>query len=1845
MALRLAFTGLSVLAVGPATGDIHEPPPEDIPCEVFEECTPTPTLTPTRNPTPQPSCSTLAPGAVLCDDFNKNSIDRSRWTTSLTGAPTLSATSGRVETSIPQTATNFGAYLRSNGCTLRGDFDVQVDFDLLDWPAGSGARAGLYVYESSASACEVRRVSYSDGEFPETTAREVYTTWYLDRQGDIVPTSDRHGKLRLVRVGNLMTAYYLSDSGWATVGACPPTSSDVGFAFGSWSWNDLFAHRAARVGFDNFIVSQGELVCPSGHIVAASVPEFSGEQGQNNWYYGYVAPATGPDFIPMPQFAGDWFVDRTRYWTVINTAGGHPNGMIGGKTPIEHWAVRRWVSEVSGNITIYISLAKADTGGGNGIEGRVVIGGTTVFSKVIAFNDSLGIDTAISANVKLGSTVDFVIDPLDSNDLYDETRFTAIITTESAPPPPSCGTLAPEAAFCDDFNDNSINSESWTVWIDGSGPTIEEKNQRLEVASPADPLPSATGTFGALCGGVCQLQGDFDMQVDFQMLEAPLLSGVRVGMLVSDRPTPPGITGPGTISVTRSSRIQFHPNDVYELYSGTAGTTNEAPTSDLSGRVRLVRTGDTLIGYYFSNGAWMLLGPGFPVPASILYFYTGSFSGRSIRVALDNFIIINQGNQGRLVCPATPTPTPTASPTAQVTPPCVPNCSGRCGNASDGCGGTCASQPCGENQVCSNDVCVSRAPVIYQEPVEMMELSGNNPYAAFNSLPTERPNEYHTGMDVKSHNHAPNDRTTPVYPAADGRIEAMFRTPDTDTRCDNMTPFTADVMNRNLGNVVIIRHPHGRFSLYGHLDCVDAGVDPGVEVVGGTAGTRLGIMGNSGPGNIRRNDTAVYGVHLHFEIKDIGKLGDRWDTQFNVGYVPDIPDGYGYRAPDTFLSPFSETEITPVVFAVAANEVIIRSGPGTMYSKLGYAQQNQHLVARARNGDWLKVDVPNAAGRVSGWGARVFGGETLLAEIPNAMQVRVVNTGVDGLFIRTEARATGDTTHVLTPASTVGVPPTRLTRLKVWDDQRFSVRDRAETGGVTWYEIDVPASVGARTSGWISGEFAESGKPRLAYYALGDSIAAGHGLPSGYGRAQGTCRVSPDAYPGIVASRLSKESGFEVAFPTPLACTGARSYSYAEAAPNFDPDDLPSQFGRLLISKASQPVQHVVLVTMTFGADDLEFVNEAQFGTHLCATDRAFRQWVEGRAATISKNLMRAASMILDDPRAVVVLTGYYNPFNPQSGYFKLLESQARADSCRLVYSDACPFFPDSALCHECRSLNSLCPYFSDRALFNRTERVMFLLNGAVAEVVASVRADPKKAQRIGFVDVAGPFKDHRSPRPYCGDADPPVGETFVQYPLFPIRQLVSLLAYDALNGNLELDTFAPFAERLYVGDDCFHPNILGASTYAGVPSIHFGGALGTVYSPTQVTIAVGDTVEWQGDFSSHPLVSDDGLWPTHSTGMVFDFAFTTPGTFRFHCQVHGGPNGIGMAGEVIALPNRVSRGVFDVATELLSHLTSESRRAAASLAPLQVDQHPWSVRATATEESPVAECCESHAGPGCELEACAVCVCQSDSFCCDASWDVFCSDMATGECASTCLCGPPRPTEAPAPTPTPGGDCCVGHEGAACDNTDCRGCVCSLDASCCDEQWDDFCAVRATVDCDSSCACPTPVPTNTPLPTATATDTPTGTPPTGTPTPTPGGHCCVAHEGAQCGNCACQTCVCAADGFCCSTAWDEFCVRSASNTCAPECGCPTLTPVATATPTLYLGGTATPTAPTPVQSSCVGDCDGGGRVTVNEIVTMVNIALGNRPLSACMPADADGSGTVKINEIIAAVNKALSGC
>jgi len=81
--------------------------------------------------------------------------------------------------------------------------------------------------------------------------------------------------------------------------------------------------------------------------------------------------------------------------------------------------------------------------------------------------------------------------------------------------------------------------------------------------------------------------------------------------------------------------------------------------------------------------------------------------------------------------------------------------------------------------------------------------------------------------------------------------------------------------------------------------------------------------------------------------------------------------------------------------------------------------------------------------------------------------------------------------------------------------------------------------------------------------------------------------------------------------------------------------------------------------------------------------------------------------------------------------------------------------------------------------------------------------------------------------------------------------------------------------------------------------------------------------------------------------------------------------------------------------------------------------------------------------------------------------------------------------------------------------------------------------------------------------------------------------------------------------------------------------------PIATATTP-----TPSPTASrTPSVASCPGDCNASASVVVGEVITCINIALGNSAAGNCLACDSNGDGRVTIAELLVVVRAALDGC
>jgi predicted outer membrane repeat protein len=60
---------------------------------------------------------------------------------------------------------------------------------------------------------------------------------------------------------------------------------------------------------------------------------------------------------------------------------------------------------------------------------------------------------------------------------------------------------------------------------------------------------------------------------------------------------------------------------------------------------------------------------------------------------------------------------------------------------------------------------------------------------------------------------------------------------------------------------------------------------------------------------------------------------------------------------------------------------------------------------------------------------------------------------------------------------------------------------------------------------------------------------------------------------------------------------------------------------------------------------------------------------------------------------------------------------------------------------------------------------------------------------------------------------------------------------------------------------------------------------------------------------------------------------------------------------------------------------------------------------------------------------------------------------------------------------------------------------------------------------------------------------------------------------------------------------------------------------------------------------ACVGDCNGDGRVTVDELITLILVPLTPVDIDRCPAGETNGDRTITIDELVGAVNAALSGC
>jgi hypothetical protein len=190
----------------------------------------------------------------------------------------------------------------------------------------------------------------------------------------------------------------------------------------------------------------------------------------------------------------------------------------------------------------------------------------------------------------------------------------------------------------DAFNGTTINTALWNVVISPPGVgTITETNQRLEMVRTTPGVVSYQGLQSR-----CKVGGDFDVQVDFMLLNWPAQNFHTVRLGTMDLPQGPvGMDG-----IYRNS----YNNENYQMRA-IGGVVAEVTRTDFSGKIRLTRTGSTVQGYYWNGANFILIGTS-PTTTDdtrfLIDFASPTLtSPAGVAIAFDNFKV----NVGTISCP------------------------------------------------------------------------------------------------------------------------------------------------------------------------------------------------------------------------------------------------------------------------------------------------------------------------------------------------------------------------------------------------------------------------------------------------------------------------------------------------------------------------------------------------------------------------------------------------------------------------------------------------------------------------------------------------------------------------------------------------------------------------------------------------------------------------------------------------------------------------------------------------------------------------------------------------------------------------------------------------------------------------------------------------------------------------------------------------------------------------------------------------------------------------------------------------------------------------------------------
>jgi WD40-like Beta Propeller Repeat len=210
------------------------------------------------------STVSAVPGPGFTDTFSGPRVDSSMWYVLQDPGSSIGVANGELVASISgsavpgppfnQIATGIGS-----PCHTLGDFDYQVDYRLITWPANGGFFAQLQSVFGWINAA--RQSGPWDPPF-----NQQYGAWTGgdNAQFNSINTLDTAGSLRVQRVGSTVYAYERGvGEPWNLFFTGGPQTGEGIPQMTFSASGDTFGHQDGSVAYDNFRLNSGAVTCPS----------------------------------------------------------------------------------------------------------------------------------------------------------------------------------------------------------------------------------------------------------------------------------------------------------------------------------------------------------------------------------------------------------------------------------------------------------------------------------------------------------------------------------------------------------------------------------------------------------------------------------------------------------------------------------------------------------------------------------------------------------------------------------------------------------------------------------------------------------------------------------------------------------------------------------------------------------------------------------------------------------------------------------------------------------------------------------------------------------------------------------------------------------------------------------------------------------------------------------------------------------------------------------------------------------------------------------------------------------------------------------------------------------------------------------------------------------------------------------------------------------------------------------------------------------------------------------------------------------------------------------------------